>query len=679
MMIRRFLLAALALLMLATPASAAIHVGDFPTSATVICLYNTNDQTGASITRSTDGTLKIFKNTSATERTSLAGVTQTEDFDSATGVHAISIDTSDNTDAGFYAAGNEYHVVNTGMVIDTKTVNAHLCSFSIERSGGILALIKARLPNATPGAAGGVFIAGTNAATTITTAGGAALTLSATGANGQGLLISGNGSGAGVQSTGGATGAALKLIGGGTSGEGLLINTTSGDGIKSAPTAGDGLNLAANGTSKHGLRSVGGTAGTSHGALFTAGTGGNDLKASSGITVDACTGCSTVAGTTIMPVAAFLKDSTSVIVDLWIKDTSTNLGKTGLTNASVGLTLSYCRVDQGNANCSAISPAAATRGAYTSGGFVEKDATKAPGMYEIGLPTAVLATGADWVDVWYSGVSGTSPTKLRIELVDTGLTAIYSRIGAPAGASVSADVASVKLDTSTTVAKTNQLVFTGGNVNANMQASAGTQTFDLTGNITGNLSGSVGSVTGAVGSVTGAVGSVTGAVGSVTGAVGSVAAGGIAASSFAAGAIDATAIAADAIGSSELAATAVTEIVTGVSTTYPTNFAATAINGNGLVSAGGTYRKNLAGQTFPIYMVNAAGAGKTGETVAVKVSKDGAGGAAITGTVAEIDAVNLPGWYLISFSQADTNCDMCVYNATSAGTVNRPFYFKTAP
>ena len=41
-------------------------------------------------------------------------------------------------------------------------------------------------------------------------------------------------------------------------------------------------------------------------------------------------------------------------------------------------------------------------------------------------------------------------------------------------------------------------------------------------NFTGNLSGSVGSVTGSVGSVTGSVGSVTGAVGSVTGAVGSV-------------------------------------------------------------------------------------------------------------------------------------------------------------
>lgn len=40
----------------------------------------------------------------------------------------------------------------------------------------------------------------------------------------------------------------------------------------------------------------------------------------------------------------------------------------------------------------------------------------------------------------------------------------------------------------------------------------GTQSFNLTGNITGNLSGSVGSVSGAVGSVTGAVGSVTAGV-----------------------------------------------------------------------------------------------------------------------------------------------------------------------
>lgn len=59
-----------------------------------------------------------------------------------------------------------------------------------------------------------------------------------------------------------------------------------------------------------------------------------------------------------------------------------------------------------------------------------------------------------------------------------------------------------------------------GRMDSNVQATAAALTFNLTGSITGNLSGSVGSVTGAVGSVTGAVGSVTGAVGSVTGNVG---------------------------------------------------------------------------------------------------------------------------------------------------------------
>lgn len=61
------------------------------------------------------------------------------------------------------------------------------------------------------------------------------------------------------------------------------------------------------------------------------------------------------------------------------------------------------------------------------------------------------------------------------------------------------------------------------NIGKTGYALSATQTFDVTGNITGNLSGSVGSVTGAVGSVTGAVGSVTGNVGgNVTGSVGSV-------------------------------------------------------------------------------------------------------------------------------------------------------------
>lgn len=94
----------------------------------------------------------------------------------------------------------------------------------------------------------------------------------------------------------------------------------------------------------------------------------------------------------------------------------------------------------------------------------------------------------------------------------------FARIGAPAGASISADIAAAKVDTAAIKVKTDFLpsatagaaggVFIAGSNAATSITTALTANF--VGNITGNLSGSVGSVTGAVGSVTGAVGSVTG-------------------------------------------------------------------------------------------------------------------------------------------------------------------------
>lgn len=157
----------------------------------------------------------------------------------------------------------------------------------------------------------------------------------------------------------------------------------------------------------------------------------------------------------------------------------------------------------------------------------------------------------------------------------------YARLGAPAGASVSADVAAVKAVL--------PAALVGGRIDANVGAISAdaaaadnleaaldgtggvTITAALTGNITGNLSGSVGSVTGAVGSVTGAVGSVTGAVGSVTGNVGGNVTGSV--GSVAAGGITASSIAADAIGASELAADAAAEIAAAVRTELTTELA----------------------------------------------------------------------------------------------------------
>lgn len=83
----------------------------------------------------------------------------------------------------------------------------------------------------------------------------------------------------------------------------------------------------------------------------------------------------------------------------------------------------------------------------------------------------------------------------------------FARIGAPAGASVSADVAAVKVDTAAVKTKTDFLPSAtagaaGGVFIAGTNA-ATTVTTALTTTFTGNLTGSVASVTGAVGSVTG--------------------------------------------------------------------------------------------------------------------------------------------------------------------------------
>lgn len=79
--------------------------------------------------------------------------------------------------------------------------------------------------------------------------------------------------------------------------------------------------------------------------------------------------------------------------------------------------------------------------------------------------------------------------------VETDTADIQSKIGTPAGASVSADVAAVKFDTAAILVDTGTdgvVVAAGSKTGYSLSSS---QTFDLTGNITGNLSGSVGSLT----------------------------------------------------------------------------------------------------------------------------------------------------------------------------------------
>jgi len=108
-------------------------------------------------------------------------------------------------------------------------------------------------------------------------------------------------------------------------------------------------------------------------------------------------------GTQSKRIAIFIQDST----------VTTGAGKTGLTNASV--TWYYWREDEGNVAATSVSVVSATRGTYTSGGFIEKDASGTPGFYEIGIPNNALVSGADWVVMQLKG-TGIVPVPIEIQL-----------------------------------------------------------------------------------------------------------------------------------------------------------------------------------------------------------------------------------------------------------------------
>lgn len=104
-----------------------MYLGDYAEDSTLDFMWSSNDGSGASVTRATNGTISVYKGNSTTQST--VGITDTEDFDSLTGIHHVRIDLS--ADA-FYATGNDYMVVLSAATIDGQTVNAVLAMFSIQ-------------------------------------------------------------------------------------------------------------------------------------------------------------------------------------------------------------------------------------------------------------------------------------------------------------------------------------------------------------------------------------------------------------------------------------------------------------------------------------------------------------------------------------------------------------------
>lgn len=175
---------------------------------------------------------------------------------------------------------------------------------------------------------------------------------------------------------------------------------------------------------------------------------------------------------------SILAGATSQSFNIFVQDSSATVG-TGLAGiAPAGGALlanfkAYYSFSGANAASVAISLAvlAAVNSAWSSAGIVEIDATNMKGVYRVDIPNAALATAKGRsVTVFFYGGTNVAPVALDIELTSfDNQTAIastgdtFTRLGAPAGASVSADIAAVKADTAAVKVQTDKFVFTVAN------------------------------------------------------------------------------------------------------------------------------------------------------------------------------------------------------------------------
>lgn len=138
------------------------YLGDFVGDETLVVVFDTFDSNGASVTMTDLATtdIEIYKGSSITQRASDAGFTLIDtdgiDLDGATGIHGFTVDLSDNTDAGFYAAQNDYYIVVNAVTIDSQTVRFIAARFSIDNRGLLRPTTATRTLDVTAGGTAGI-------------------------------------------------------------------------------------------------------------------------------------------------------------------------------------------------------------------------------------------------------------------------------------------------------------------------------------------------------------------------------------------------------------------------------------------------------------------------------------------------------------------------------------------
>lgn len=107
------------------------------------------------------------------------------------------------------------------------------------------------------------------------------------------------------------------------------------------------------------------------------------------------------------------KGSTSEFIEFVLRDSTTGQRKTGLLYS--GVTIKYTR--SGASGETSITPVTMTAGTWTSGGFIELSSN---GKYQLGIPNAVLASGANEASITITG-TGFLDKEISIQLTGVDL------------------------------------------------------------------------------------------------------------------------------------------------------------------------------------------------------------------------------------------------------------------
>lgn len=420
-------------------------LGDVPAGSTLPLTFNTF-KNGVPITMSglATGDIKIYKGTSMTQRSSTAGFTLLDtdgiDIDSITGWHGFSLDLSDNTDAGFYAAGSYYAVVVDAITVDGNSIAFEVARFRIvaaENTAGYpVVTVKSGTGTGELNLSSGVIDANVtkNAGTNITSSsgrqevnvshfGGSAGTFASgrpevntTHFGGSAITQSGGRPEVNMTHAGGTAWASGGIVSGAFASGAITASAIAADAITAAKVA-DGTIDAA--TFAAGAINAAAIAdGAIDRATFAADTGLVSIRSN---TAQAGAGSTITLDASASATDSFYKGATVLLTG------GTGVGQYRVITAYVGAT-----------KVATVSPAWATNPDNTS-------------------TFAILPEGMTDVEAW---LGATAPA-------NTGDA--YARLGAPAGASVSADIAAVKSDTGAIKTKTDSLTFSvSGQVDANV-------------------------------------------------------------------------------------------------------------------------------------------------------------------------------------------------------------------